>query len=303
MDGEDRFTAAPFGPAQALADLPTGFETRFTAEAYRAIPDAAARRARIADIVGPGLAPRLQGLHAAVPADAHPGPADIAELARLVLSPDERDAAAYVSGLRRLGVPVERLLCALLEPAARRLGELWDEDAIDFIDVTLGVARLQALLSIFNGTHRIAGLGDRRSVLMLTVPGEQHSFGIAMVEQLLEAGGWQVRSEREAAPAVLARAVERHWFAVAGIAVSNPRNLEGARAAIALLRARSRNPAIGIMVGGPLFRAEPGLAREIGADGTASSGPMAVVLAQKLLDDALSVSAPPPSGAAPASAD
>jgi hypothetical protein len=41
------------------------------------------------------------------------------------------------------------------------------------------------------------------------------------------------------------------------------------------------------MVGGPVFSSDPGLADAIGADGTASTAPTAVVLAQKLLDRAI----------------
>jgi methanogenic corrinoid protein MtbC1 len=42
---------------------------------------------------------------------------------------------------------------------------------------------------------------------------------------------------------------------------------------------------IGVMVGGPVFTANPALAREVGADGTAANAPTAVLMAQKLFDE------------------
>jgi methanogenic corrinoid protein MtbC1 len=49
------------------------------------------------------------------------------------------------------------------------------------------------------------------------------------------------------------------------------------------LRALARNPDMGIMVGGPLFVAQPGLAAEIGADATAANGQEAVSAAESLI--------------------
>jgi MerR family transcriptional regulator, light-induced transcriptional regulator len=287
MDGEDRRVAWPLADAGPPLDLPPDLASRFTAAPFRELADARDRRARIADLVAVEIVPRLVALQAAARLPEHPTTADIVELARLVLSPDERPATAYVAALRDRGLPVDMLFSELLEPAARRLGELWEEDKVDFIDVTLGVGRLQALLSVFNCTHHLATVSERRSVLMLTVPGEQHSFGIAMVEQFLDAGGWQVDSAREAPANLLARLVEGQWFAVAGIALSNRCNFDKVAAAIGTIRRHSRNRAIGIMVGGPAFSANPGLADEVGADGTAVDAPTAVILAQKLLDAAI----------------
>lgn len=289
MDGGDRLAVQSYGSTEF--DIPPDLCARFIAEEFREIRDAADRRSRIADLVWVDIVPRLAVLHAAVQPGDHPTCENIAELAQLVLSPDGREAAAYVAGLKERGLSVDMLFTELLEPAAQLLGELWDQDEADFIDVTLGVSRLQALLSVFNCTHQIAHSSERRSVLMLTVPGEQHSFGIAMVERFLDAGGWRVASEREASSMRLCELVEVQPFAVAGIALSNRCNLDQAASAIATIRAHSCNKGIGIMVGGPVFSADPGLAAAIGADGTASTAVTAVVLAQKLLDRTLAVDA------------
>lgn len=69
-----------------------------------------------------------------------------------------------------------------------------------------------------------------------------------------------------------------------GLTAGSDRQLDSLKSAVAQLRAHSQNPAIGVMVGGPMFTAKPELAREVGADSTAPNVPAAVLVAQKLFD-------------------
>ena len=86
---------------------------------------------------------------------------------------------ARVETLLTCGVSVETIFLELLAPAARRLGTWWDEDACDFVDVTMGLWRLQeivnALASASPGIANIEG-SDRRA-LFSPAPGEQHGLG------------------------------------------------------------------------------------------------------------------------------
>ena len=179
---------------------------------------------------------------------------------------------------------MDTLFVDVLEPAARYLGSLWEEDTCDFIDVTLAVGRLQHLLAIFNDTHALPAINEKRQVLLTTMPDEKHFFGAAMVEKFLSAGGWTVQSELAVASDEVAALVERRWFAVVGLTLSCDTGTAGLAELIGTIRERSCNRAIGIMVGGPVFTAEPALAATLGADATAVNAPAAVVLAQKLFD-------------------
>ncbi|TPG56505.1 cobalamin B12-binding domain-containing protein [Sphingomonas glacialis] len=269
-------------------------ETHFIAPEIYSRDDVAARQANLARIISNDIIPRLLKLHTDVIPDAPPvasliealapSSADITGLADIVLGSDLEAAAAYVMVLRDRGLPMETLFVELLEPTARRLGEMWDKDECDFIDVTLGVARLQKLLAIFNDTHAIPALDQRRRVLMAMTPGNQHSFGVAMVERFLLAAGWDVQAELTGTADEIAAVARDGWFAVAGLTIGSERQIDSLKEAIALLREQSRNRAIGIMVGGPIFTANPGLAYEVGADATAPNAPAAVLVAQKLFD-------------------
>lgn len=264
-------------------------------EIYRR-DDVAERQRKLARVISKDIIPRLLKLHTDVVPDAPPvesliaalapSSADITGLADIVLGSDLEAAAAYVTVLRDRGLALETLFVELLEPTARRLGEMWEQDECDFIDVTLGVARLQKLLAIFNDTHAVPALDRRRHVLMAMTPGNQHSFGLAMVERFLLAAGWQVQTELTGTADEIAAVARVDAFAVAGLTIGSERQLGSLKATIARLREQSRNPAIGIMVGGPMFTANPALALEVGADATAPNAPAAVLVAQKLFDAA-----------------
>jgi methanogenic corrinoid protein MtbC1 len=263
--------------------------TPFIAPEIAARADLAVRQSRLADVIAQEIIPRLMLIHNEVlpPIDPNarpPSQDEIVKLASLVLGPDIHPAAKYITAIRQRGLSLDVLFVGLLEPAARYLGEMWDNDRCDFIDVTLGVGRLQELLAIFNQTYDLPALGDMRRVLLTTTAGEQHRFGLAMVEKFLRAAGWNVRSEPGVTIEALAALVKDEWFAVIGLTLSRESKFDDLAAVIKTIRQQSCNPAIGVMVGGPAFAGHPELAIRVGADGAAVNAPTAVLLAQKLFD-------------------
>ena len=173
-------------------------ETYFIAPHIYQRPDVPDRQAKLASIVSTNIIPRLLRLHSEIITDAPPvkvlvealapSKVDVSGLADILLGADLKAAAAYITILRDCS-PMGGLFVELLEPAARLLGEIWDRDECDFIDVTLGVARLQKLLAVFNNTHTVASLDNRHQVLIAMTPGEQHQFGLQIVERFSLGGG------------------------------------------------------------------------------------------------------------------
>ena len=269
-------------------------ETHFIASEIYQRDDLSVRQRKLAQLISSKVIPQLLRLHTdvmpeALPVDVivkalAPDSADITGLADIVLGSDLEAAVSYVMALRDRGLSMETLFIELLEPTARHLGEMWNHDECDFIDVTLGVARLQKLLAVFNNSHAAPWLDSRRSVLMAMTPGDQHYFGVTMVERFLLASGWKVQTETAATAQELASAAKTRWFAVAGLTAGSAQMMESLITTIQLIREHSMNPDIGIMVGGPVFTANPALAAEVGADATASNALAAVLLAQKLFD-------------------
>lgn len=243
------------------------------------------RYAKLHRIVAEHVVPHLVALHDAPPAPART--AEIAALAGLLLGPDNDDAVNYILKLKDGGVSLDDLHAELLEPTARRLGDLWNEDQVDFVDVTLGVSRLQRLVHVFEGLDQIPDYDDKRRVLLAAAPGEQHSLGSTIVQKFLRAAGWHVWTCASPRIEEAADITAREWFGVVGFSLGSDVHLDMLAAAIAKVREVSLNPRIGIMVGGSAVSRAPELVARLGADGTAANGPAAVILAKKLLAEGL----------------
>lgn len=248
------------------------------------------RYAKLSRIVAEHVLPQLVALHTRAPApppEMSQRSREIAELARLVLGPAGEAPADFVLKLKDEGVSLDDLHFELLEPTARLLGDLWNEDKADFVDVTIGVSRLQRLVHVFEGLGQIPDYDEKRRVLLAAAPGEQHSLGSTIVQKFLRAGGWHVWSCASPDIGEAAEIVAKEWFAVVGFSLGSDVHVGLLKEAIALVRARSLNPKIGIMIGGSAVTRHPELVAQVGADGTAANGPAAVVLAKKLLAETL----------------
>ena len=269
-------------------------ERHFVSQELYRRDDLAERQSRLARAVSETVIPQLLRLHAEIVPDAPapdaviealaPNSTEVSALADIVLGSDLEAAVSYVVALRDTGLSMDTLFVELLEPTARRLGELWEGDECDFIDVTLGVSRLQKLLASFNNSHVQPELDLRRRIFMAVTPGDQHYFGATMVQRFLDAAGWSVQTQFDASLAQIGSAVRKDWFSVAGLTLGSGANAPNLKLSIDVIRKQSLNQDIRILVGGPAFGEDPGLADHVGADATARDAPTAVLVAQKLFD-------------------
>jgi len=215
--------------------------------------------------------------------------AHVADLVGLVLARGEPEAVAFVEAMHDGGAAAESLYLDLLAPAARRLGEMWEDDTCDFTEVTVGLWRLQnamrELSPSFLASAEVRTNGPR--VLLVPLPGEPHSFGLSMVYEFFRRAGWNAWSGPVAGSADLRAMVRHEWVEVIGFSLACDEKLDVVRTEIRSVRRASKNPALGVLVGGPGFTANPLLAAQVGADGTATDGRQAVLQAQALVDSAV----------------
>ena len=206
---------------------------------------------------------------------------DLERLTLLLLDPDGGEVSPFIDARVQAGVTAEALLSELLAPAARRLGTLWEADECDFVHVTIGLHRLQEAVQKLLGDDEPSPLEcESGRALLLTAPDETHRFGLEIVDRDFRSAGWRV--ERCEATE-LEFALSGGWLDLVGFSISCHRHLSRLREAIELARLASRNPAIFVLVGGPIIAAEPELARSVGADLGAVDAEEAIVLAGALL--------------------
>jgi MerR family transcriptional regulator, light-induced transcriptional regulator len=212
-------------------------------------------------------------------------PEEADTFADLALCCDAHQLVGYVETFLERGIEVEVILVELISPAARSLGIQWENDTIDFIAVTMGLWRLQEvvyeLAARSPGAVRNSG-GDRRALFCVT-PGDTHSLGTTIVDECFRRSGWNTLCLPSTSEGELLSLVHERWFEIIGLTVSCDHHIDTLTRLISCLRAASRNPQVGIMVGGPLFVQNPDLARQIGADATAKDAHVAVDRAEQLV--------------------
>lgn len=236
------------------------------------------------------IIPRLMKSQAHLPGEEAPAMAravlshaDVHDFSRCVLDQDLSFAQARLEALQARGLSHEDLYLELLTPAARLMGLWWEEDAITFSDVTVGLGRLQQLLREFSARHDSERPLAGRRVLLLAAPGEQHTFGLTMVAEFFARAGWDVCGDPVDGGSNALRRVREEWFDVVGFTLGTVEQAAELGELVAQIRTHSRNAQVGIIAGGPAFLRQPQCAVQVGADVTAVDGPQAVALAERLV--------------------
>jgi methanogenic corrinoid protein MtbC1 len=207
---------------------------------------------------------------ATTPEATTPSPAPAVDaFAVLALGSNELAAFDYVEALLAQGLSAESVFLDLLAPTARHLGAMWESDATDFANVTLGVSRLQRIMWQLGetfvsetGAHDVAG----ESILLTIIPGEQHSFGLSMVAEFFRRAGWNLCTGPFASNQELTSLIHHQWFDLVGFSISSDRRLDELKKEIVHIRRDSRNPKIGVILGGPMMIGHPELVASMGAD-------------------------------------
>ena len=227
------------------------------------------------------LVPRLLLAHRVGPLSPATGAAlapllgrdDVQAFLREVLGDEEEGTLNFVRTLVDRGVPVAAVYLDLLAPTATALGELWNTDECNFVEVTMALGRLQRVLRELSRVF-IAGAEDGRPetgrVLLSCIPGEQHTLGLFMVAEFLIRDGWGVSVGPPILEADLLQLLRDEWFDVVGFSVTCDSRLSRLQREIRRVRATSRNAHVGVIVGGRVFNDRPDLVARVGADASAN---------------------------------
>lgn len=261
-------------------------------QTYHSSTERIACQQSMATLISDEIIPRLVAAHRHGKEDksaavVHASPLDPAYVADMAVARDAGELADLLAAALEAGMEYESLLLDLLAPAARILGERWEDDRADFVEVTLGLWRLQEvvheLASRYQGTGECPQRNTERRILCAVAPGDDHSFGSLMLEDLFRRGGWSTAGVRGASRSELVASVRNCWFDIIALTVSIERDGMVLARLVADLRAASRNPGVSVMVGGLVFTEQPDLADKVGADATAADARAALQKAELLV--------------------
>ncbi len=245
----------------------------------------------ITTVIESEIIPRLLMAHNAGGPDsdaAHPGLIDGTDINRFALLPLRLEAAGLleeVDALIERGASVEAICVELLAPAARRLGEMWDRDECDFIDVTMGLWRLQEVMREISARSpsRRFPYPESRSALFSPMPGDIHTFGSQMIEEVFARAGWQSEALVNPERRELLDRVAHIPFDIIGLTLTRDCPSAALGNLIRAIRSVSANPHVAVIIGGRVVNENPSIVAEAGADGTGHDALSALELAEQLI--------------------
>ena len=215
--------------------------------------------------------------------------AEVDHFVGLLLDADQDAALKWIENARDKGVSIESVFLNLLAPAARKLGEMWEEDERDFTEVGLGLGELHKILHLIPTMHEMhkKQAPNGLSILLAPAPGDQHTLGLAMVAEFFQRDGWMVDGGTSAEtedPAVLVKA---NKYDVVGLSLATSNGFQRLQSCIAEIRKAASPRKVCIIVGGPFFTAHPEKFLLVGADLSLQDANTAPTLVQKHIESGI----------------
>lgn len=242
-------------------------------------------------IIEAEIIPRLFMAHQ--PGDARLGsrksrpitPEDAARFALLSLRLKAASLLDEVEALMAEGSSVESICLDLLAPAARTLGEMWDRNECDFIEVTMGLWRLQEVMRelVARSPARQHHCVVPQSALFAPMPGDHHSFAALMFEEVFAHAGWQSEALPRPDRCELLDRLAQRPFDVVGLTLTHDWPSAPLANLIEAMRNASANPKIVVLLAGRMIKENPGLVQKVGADGAGVDARAALAVAESLI--------------------
>lgn len=212
-------------------------------------------------------------------------PDDASRFSMLALHLEAPGLLEEVDTFMANGANVETICLDLLAPAARKLGEMWETDECDFLDVTMGLWRLQEVMREIaaRAPNELGVFSPPRSALFSPMPGDQHNFGTLMIEEVFARGGWQSEALVKPERRELLDRLSRQPFDLVGLTIARNCTSGTLSNLIKTMRSVSANSRIIVLIGGRMINQNPQIAIDVGADGTGADALSALELAENLV--------------------
>lgn len=163
----------------------------------------------------------------------------------------------------------QRASLSILLPVILQLEKDWLADRRSYSDTVYAFWNVERLMS------RLETPGGRRAklnapvwgrILLAAAPNTQHVFGLSVVEDSFRAAGWDTQCFTSSPPDSIVQAAEVTHADFIGLSVGHDEGLLDLGQFISLLRQKSRNPSVKIILGGNIFSAPPNQYDWLGAD-------------------------------------
>jgi methanogenic corrinoid protein MtbC1 len=186
-----------------------------------------------------------------------------------MVKPDRQEAARVIQQAVSKGIPSDRIIADVLDPALVRLGSLWGRETVSLAQ-TFVAAKIAEDVLLSCVPEAGAAAPHHSPVVIGNIEDDFHSLGRRVVGSFLRAAGWIVHDLGNDVPAeeFVARAIDA-GAVVVGVSAMMQTTALNIRKIRALIDARGLQGRLKVAVGGAVFNWRPELVAEVGADGTA----------------------------------
>jgi methanogenic corrinoid protein MtbC1 len=217
-----------------------------------------------------------------------PTPSDIDLLCSALLSQQDRAADDFILAARRDGVEIDAIYLGYVAGAARRLGEMWDNDEVSFIDVTLASGKLYRII---RGLRHVIAPGilnnrDEWPAMFALVPGETHTLGIEIATDVFRREGWDVDMMVGLNHDMLIDQSDRRSYRAIVLVANSDRMVEPLTRLVLALRIS--HPLAHVVVAGNILDHYPNIMDLVGADAVMKDIETAVSTLRNVMEEPLS---------------
>lgn len=186
----------------------------------------------------------------------------------VILSSDVQKVSDLRQEFRRLRVTPNALAEIYIPEAARRFGEAWLADRMSFCEVTMGSARLQAVLrELTSGFFDEEHLPSEKGTVLVVVPQEdQHTLGGLSLAWQLRRRGISVCLQIAPSLPHLHRLAANRRFDGVFVSASSDRYVPALKTLVNALKKVDNASRLVVALGGPILEIDPAAAAEVGAD-------------------------------------
>jgi len=196
------------------------------------------------------------------------GDEEIDRITKLLLSTEDGAFELAITVLKTHGVSINYIVLDLIPTIARRWGKQWEDDTLSFAEVSIGTNKLERVIHKLDYLFQVTQLEKRgnHSILITNFPESQHSLGTLILSNYFIHSGWRVYRPENNSLKSISRELESNSHDAIAISISCDEQLERLPNTISLLRGKSKNPKIRVLIGGPLYNKAPEKFDHIQAD-------------------------------------
>lgn len=176
---------------------------------------------------------------------------DMEDFLELLIKGDENAASQMVLSIFIEGVSIIQIISRVFIPTLKRVGDLWEKNALDIAEEHFISSAIDRMLSLISRTSADAYKNKNYSALLMVPGAEEHTLVLKMVAEYFRVKGWRVFFLGKSIPLKsLSWMINRHKVDLLVLSVTMSHHQNSAESLIHSIKSLAAEHSPKIMVGG-----------------------------------------------------